>query len=449
MSITMGSTGGVSRWLKRAAWLLVFIYGVIPSVLLLIFREPEISATVGENLLACKVLLLIGLIVFSPKFGFRRGFVPYSAVVLGVLKHQMDSCLWSPPPDMDLSGRVAIISGGNSGLGLATAKILVSLGAQVVITCRSATKCGHAAKDIASGSSDGRGGIATELLDLSDLQSVHEFTERMATKYSQVDYLFCNAGSTPRYQLTKDGLEDGFGSMHIGHMALTIGLLPLLRRAGEISETKSRVIMVSSDAGLTTASLEMVTGKPAFHPSLIDDINGEGDLRGEEIRGDGTILGSFAAYARAKLSNILFANELNRRLTEVDWPVVAHSLHTGGVNTKSSSSALKGIFTAIPGGAYVVSEYLMPITWRKVEDGARILVYAALGTSPKSLLQGGQYIDGLGRPAGDSNTSERIKALRQADAKWSKPLWAISIGILRDSPFKETLDGSPLSTANL
>ena len=441
----MGSKGGASRWLRRAIWLLVFVYIVIPSVLLLIFREPEISATVGDNLLQCKVLLFLGLVV-ATKFGFRRGFLPYTAVVLGMMKHRMDSCLWSPPPDMDLSGRVAIISGGNSGLGLAVSKILVRYGAEVVITCRSAERCELAAKEILFERSNSGGSVASELLDLSDLRSVYEFTERIRSRLTRVDYLFCNAGSTPRHQLTRDGLEDGFGSMHIGHMALTLGLLPLLRKAGEISDAPSRVIMVSSDAGLTSASLEMVSGSPAYHPSLVESVNGEGDLRGEIVRGDGTVFGSFAAYARAKLSNILFANELNRRMRQRKWPVIAHSLHTGGVNTKSSSNALKGIFSIIPGGAYVVSEYLMPIIWRKVEAGARILLYAALGTKPESMLQGGQYIDGLGRPVRDSERLERIRALRQADEKWSRRLWEVSILLLRDSPFEDIIAESQLDS---
>ena len=443
--MTMGSKGGASRWLRRAIWLLVFAYIVIPSVLLLVFREPEISATVGENLLQCKVLLFFGLVV-ATKFGFRRGFLPYTAVVLGMMKHRMDSCLWSPPTDMDLSGRVAIISGGNSGLGLAVAKILVRHGAEVVITCRSAERCEFAAKEILLGRPSSGGSISSELLDLSDLQSVYEFTERINSRLTRVDYLFCNAGSTPRHQLTRDGLEDGFGSMHIGHVALTMGLLPLLRKAGEVSDAPSRVIMVSSDAGLTSASLEMVSGSPAYHPSLVESVNGEGDLRGEIIRGDGTVFGSFAAYARAKLSNILFSNELNRKMRQHKWPVIAHSLHTGGVNTKSSSNALKGIFSIIPGGAHVVSEYLMPIIWRKVEDGAGILLYAALGTKPESMLQGGQYIDGLGRPVRDSERSERIRALQQADEKWSRRLWEVSILLLRDSPFEDIIAESQLDS---
>ena len=441
----MGSRGGASRWLRRAIWLLVFVYIVIPSTLLLIFREPEISATVGENLLAMKVLLFFGLVV-AAKFGFRRGFLPYSAVVLGMMKHRMDSCLWSPPPDMDLSGKVAIISGGNSGLGLAVAKILVSYGAEVVITCRAAIRCDLAMEKFSSERQNSIGSVSSELLDLSDLQSVYEFTERITAKYSRVDYLFCNAGSTPRHQLTKDGLEDGFGSMHIGHMALTIGLLPLLRQAGEMSDSPSRVIMVSSDAGLTSASLEMVSGSPAYHPSLVESGNGEGDLRGEFIRGDGTVFGSFTAYARAKLSNILFANELNRRLRQLQWPTIAHSLHTGGVNTKSSSNALKGIFSLFPGGSFMVSEYLMPIIWRTVEDGAMILLFAALGTSPQSMLIGGQYIDGLGRPVRDNQNSERIKALQQADEKWSRRLWEVSALLLKDSPFKDIIAESPLNS---
>ena len=88
----------------------------------------------------------------------------------------------------------------------------------------------------------------------------------------------------------------------------------------------------------------------------------------------------------------------------------------------------------------------MPIIWRKVEAGAGILLYAALGTKPESMLQGGQYIDGLGRPVRDSERSERIRALRQADEKWSRRLWAVSILLLRDSPFEDIIAESQLDS---
>ena len=87
----------------------------------------------------------------------------------------------------------------------------------------------------------------------------------------------------------------------------------------------------------------------------------------------------------------------------------------------------------------MASECLMPMIWRKVEDGAKMLLCAALGDA-----EGGQHIDGLGRPVRYSERSERIRALRQADEKWSRRLWEVSVLLLGDGPFKEIMAESPL-----
>jgi len=420
--------------IRIISWVIVFVYVVFPSTLLLIFREPEVTATVNEDI-RISALMLISCIVVAYTHGVR-GLVPSTAIALGLLKYKMDACLWKPPEDTDLSGKYIVVTGGNSGLGFATAKSLVRYGAHVIITCRSVSRCENAAKRIASEGRQSGGTVESEILDLSSLKSTYDLTVRLSKNYPQIHYLISNAGSTPRHELTEDGLEDAWGSMHLSHMALTLGLLPSLRRAGEASKTPARIVMVGSEAGVTTASLYMVRGTPAFHPSFMED-DGEGDLRGEIIRGDGSVFGSFRAYSRAKLCNTLFAIELNRRLKAMKYPVIAHALHTGGVGTKSSIDALKGVFGAIPGGQYIVSRYLIPLLWRSPEEGARILLYAAIGTEPASMVEGGQYINGIGRPVLNNTTSERMKALRLADDTWSERLWEVSVRLLEESPFRE------------
>ena len=193
--------------------------------------------------------------------------------------------------------------------------------------------------------------------------------------------------------------------------------------------------------------------------------SGEGDLRGEGIRGDGTMWNSLSAYGRAKLCNVLFASEINRRLSLRRWPILAHSLHTGAVSTNSASNGVGSIFRGIPGLSYVAARILAPLLWRSSEEGARVLLFAALSTDPESMDRGGQYIDAICRPTPSveaSNIStfekhsvrfpgnrtltlykDRWEALKAANEKWAARLWDVSLLLLENSPAKDVLHFAP------
>lgn len=164
--------------------------------------------------------------------------------------------------------------------------------------------------------------------NLESLESAYNLTQQLTAEYPpQIHYLFNNAGSMSIYNLTKEGLEDGSGGVHMAHMAVTLGLLPSLRRAGAAealelgTSTPSRrvITMVSSEMAMTSA----VGFFGPEHPFQEADFwqqqqgaNGQqcGDLRGERTRTDGTIWNDWMLYGLSKLCNILFALELNRRL---------------------------------------------------------------------------------------------------------------------------------------
>jgi NAD(P)-dependent dehydrogenase (short-subunit alcohol dehydrogenase family) len=191
----------------------------------------------------------------------------------------------------DLSGKTAIITGANSGIGLATARALASAGAHVVLAVRSTEK-GKAASAAITGSTSVRG------LDLANLESVRAFA---AGWDGPIDLLINNAGvSGPTLTRTADGFESKFGTNHLGHFALT-NLL--------IEHLTGRVVSL--------ASLAERFGRLDF-----DDLNWEHRPYKQS-----------QAYSDSKLANLLFSAELQRRLTAAGSGVLAIAAHPGMVRT--------------------------------------------------------------------------------------------------------------------
>jgi len=393
-------------------------------------------------------------------------------LVLGtaVFKYGVDHVqLYHPPPpsSSNLTGKVAVLTGGNRGIGFSTAQMLANMGAEVVLTCRSRERCQPAVDRInreAAGGGKARGAV----LNLGSLESAYRLTQQLSHEYPSIHYLFCNAGTTPSHNLTADGLEDGFGGMHLTHLTVILGLLPSLRNAGETSGSPARVVMVASEMALSTA-VGMFGPEPLFpsDEALLDD------LRGEKTRGDGTLGNSLPAYGRAKLCNVLTALELNRRCVERQWPVRVHAVHSGAVNTQTSRNSVKGIFRGIPGLPWLVARVYFPLLWRSPRGGARILLCAALADEPEEIVRGGQYLDALCHPVLPTTTTEDendfwmsaddgkvtlhlwggnktwtiykdpIHALQVADQKWSKRLWNVSLSLIEEGPARDLVKHAP------
>mmetsp|Transcript_26401 Transcript_26401/g.39041 ORF Transcript_26401/g.39041 Transcript_26401/m.39041 type:complete len:400 (-) Transcript_26401:125-1324(-) len=220
------------------------------------------------------------------------------------------------PASNTLDGKLIVITGGNTGLGLESGKRLAAAGASVVLTSRSIAK-GQKAVDSVQEYLAEKGivnnNIYTVPLDLCDLASVKEFPSLLqnskAFKESQnqsIDVLLNNAGvmDVPDLQLTKDGYEKTFQSNHLGHFALTASLAPLLNSSG------SRVVNVSSMAYLIASDgLDM------------SNLNGEVSYNGWD------------AYGKSKLENILFTKELQKRANEAGKKITTVALHPGAVRT--------------------------------------------------------------------------------------------------------------------
>jgi len=200
---------------------------------------------------------------------------------------------WTATAMPDQQGRVVLITGANSGLGLESARALVAAGATVLLACRSLAKADAARRELLVAA--GGGALDVLELDLADLHSVVAAARQVQERYGRLDLLLANAGvMAPPRMRTRQGFELQFGVNHVGHSLLTRLLLPLLQ-----AQPGARVVHVTSGA--------QYFGKLNF-----DDLNGE-------RRYD-----RWAAYGQSKLANVALALELQRRLQHNrQWGVVA------------------------------------------------------------------------------------------------------------------------------
>ena len=216
---------------------------------------------------------------------------------------------WTIKDIPDQRGRVALVTGANSGLGLETTRALLKSGATVLMACRSRRK-GEAAR--AELLKLGASGVDLIDLDLSDLNSVDACCREVQSRYDRLDLLINNAGlMAPPRLLSKQGLEMQFAVNHLGHFALTGSLLPLME-----GRDQARVVTVTSGA--------QYFGKMAW-----DDLNGE-------QRYD-----RWGAYSQSKLANVLFALNLNRRLEEAGSTVRSLAAHPGMARTNLQSLSVE------------------------------------------------------------------------------------------------------------
>ena len=210
---------------------------------------------------------------------------------------------WSLADVPDQRGRVSIVTGSNTGLGLSNARMLAEKGATVVMACRNLDKANAAAQGIRDGVPGAD--VRVSELDLSSLASVRAFAARFLAEYPCLDLLINNAGvMTPPRTITADGFELQFESNHLGHFLLTGLLLPLLEK-----KQGARVVSLSSIAHRG--------GKIDF-----DNLNAE--------RGYSRV----ASYAQSKLACMMFGLELQRRLEKSGSKTLSLIAHPGGTATE-------------------------------------------------------------------------------------------------------------------
>ncbi|OMB96894.1 short chain dehydrogenase [Mycobacterium colombiense] len=258
----------------------------------------------------------------------------------------------------DLRGRFAVVTGANSGLGFGLAKRLSAAGADVVMAIRDRAKGEQAIAEIRREVPEAKLSIAQ--LDLSSLSSVAALSEELTAEGRPIDILINNAGvmTPPQRQQTSDGFELQFGTNHLGHFALTVRLLGLLRAA-----ESARVVTVSSIAA-TQGSIDF------------GDVNAEHGYQ------------AMQSYGVAKLAQLMFAIELDRRSRAGGWGLMSNAAHPGLTKTNLLSGASYGRTTpTLQARLTRLTWRLLPFMWLDIDEGIKPTLYAAV--SPDA--QGAKY----------------------------------------------------------
>ena len=280
---------------------------------------------------------------------------------------------WTTRDLPDLSGRTVIVTGANSGIGLATARALGGVGAHVVLAVRDLDRGRAAAASVPGGSEVRR-------LDLADLSSVRAFAEGWDR---DVDILINNAGIMMVAEgQTADGFERQFGTNHLGHFALTNLLLP---------RVTDRVVTLSSGAHRWD--------------------------RGRMYLDNPNLTGNYSptrAYAQSKLSNLLFTSELQCRLTAAGSPIRAYAAHPGYAATSLQSHAASPV-------ANLMMKFGNAVIAQSAEAGAMPTLYAATQDLPGDTFVGPSR---LGESRGAPKVVDRSDAAKNAET--AARLWTIS-----------------------
>jgi protochlorophyllide reductase len=299
----------------------------------------------------------------------------------------MMSHKWSQRDIPDLTGKVIVVTGANSGLGFESAKTFAEKGATVVMTARNMSKGEKAKTDILQ--AHPRATVDLMQLDVGNLASVREFVDTFKAKYDRLDVLLNNAGvmAIPR-QETPDGFEMQLGVNHLGHFALTGLLLDVITNT-----PKARIHNVTSSANWS--------GRINF-----DDLMGERNY------------GRWRAYGQSKLANIFFTFELQKRLTAAGFDTITNTSHPGLVLGNLQTNSVEQSGTRIEALFYNFSKLFMA---QDIKMGMLPQLYGCTATEAKGgVFYGPRTFNMRGYP-------KEQKANKAAyDAAALKRFWEVS-----------------------
>ena len=297
---------------------------------------------------------------------------------------------WTIEDMPDLTGRTALVTGANSGIGKQAALALAGAGATVLLGCRDPRRAAVAMSDILDEHPDAE--IEPLPLDLGDLEIVAEAADHVLGRVRPLDLLVNNAGvMAPPHMKTEQGFELQLGTNHLGHFALTGRLMPKL-----LESDSARVVNVSSMAHRQ--------GKMDF-----DDLNWERSYS------------RWPAYGRSKLANLLFTFELDRRLRARGANALSVACHPGYAATNLQTSGPgEGIFGIVLKPLGMIGNLLLA---QSDEMGALPTLYAATAAD----VEGGDFIgpDGIGGARGHPAKVGCSAEARNAED--ARRLWEASV----------------------
>lgn len=298
---------------------------------------------------------------------------------------------WTVRDIPDLTGKQALVTGANSGLGLETVRVLAGKGAQVILACRDLEKGKRALESLQAEVPGNL--VVLQQLDLASLASIRACAEQVARTFVHLDLLFNNAGvmAIPR-QETGDGFEMQFGVNHLGHFALTGLLLPLL-----LAAPASRVV--------TTTSLARSMGK-----IKLDDLQHKRSY------------GRWSAYGQSKRANLLFTWELQTRLAAAGSKTISVAAHPGYAltNLQKTSTTISGSWLEEKGYAL-----FGPLIGQSALMGALPQLYAA--TAPD--ITGGELVGPGGWNGTRGYPAIDRKAQKEYDRSLAARLWEESVAL--------------------
>ncbi len=286
---------------------------------------------------------------------------------------------------LPMDGKLVVVTGANSGIGYYTALELARLGATTILACRSAAKGAEAAARI---NAIAPGRAVFSALDLNSLAAVRAFATRLAGEHASLDILINNAGimALPRRETTEDGFERQIGVNFLGHFALTMALLPLLRAA-----PAPRTIQLSSIAHKRgRIVLDDLQSERAYNP--------------------------WKTYQQSKLAMLMFALELQRRSDEAGWNILSLAAHPGIARTE--------LFANGPGTNHAINlaiKIFGPIFTQSAAAGALPSIMAATDPAAKpGAYYGSQgFMDAKG-PPGIAKIMPHALDKQMAAALWDK-----------------------------
>lgn len=304
---------------------------------------------------------------------------------------------WTAADIPNQRGRLALVTGANSGLGLETSRALHDHGATVLMACRNRDRGEAASRSLNEHLSPTAPRIELLDLDLADLESVDHCAQTVRQRFGRLDLLINNAGvMAPPRQLSRQGHELQFATNHLGHMALTQSLLPLME-----GQPDARVVTVTSGA--------QYFGRIAW-----DDLNG--DQRYDR----------WQAYGQSKLANVMFALELDRRLRDRSSSIRSLAAHPGLARTNLQPASVSANGSRLEALAY----RLMDPLFQSAAMGALPQLHAATADS----AEGGEHYgpDRLGGLRGHPRR-QRVAAAAE-DPLQRERLWQLSLALIEARP---------------